>query len=123
MKQKYLIVILFFALFSCAGDGEDNRPVPTNEMVGTAWKWKMQQDGSTEIYSALRFKNASTLEIWSNLNDERIEKLQQTYSYEYNENTKTVTYAMTERPFCEGKIAGDSMVVTCGIQRLFTRMP
>ena len=123
MKHASILLISFTLILSCSR-ADKSEPIrePINKLVGTNWKWVDRQENSREVYSKIKFKDGVELEVSSNDNAEGIEKVNQVYKYSYNETSKTITYALNERPFCEGVISGDSMKVTCGLQRVFKRV-
>ena len=123
MKHTLLLLICFTLILSCSrGNKPESTPEPMNELVGTTWKWVYRQENSRDIYSTIKFKDGIELEVSSNDNAEGTEKVTQVHNYSYNETSKTITYALNERPFCEGIILGDSMTVTCSIQRVFKKV-
>lgn len=123
MKHTLLSLICLTLMLSCSREKKaGSTPVPTNELVGTTWKWVYRQENSRDIYSTIKFKDGIELEVSSNDNAEGTEKVIQVHKYSYNEASKKIIYAQNERPFCEGVISGDSMKVTCSIQRVFKRV-
>lgn len=123
MKHTLLLLICLTLILSCSkGDKRESTPEPTNELIGTTWKWVYRQENNRDIYSTIKFRDGIELEVSSNDNAEGTEKVTQVYQYSYNETSKTVTYALNERPFCEGVVSGDSLKVTCSIQRVFKKV-
>lgn len=123
MKNTLLVGLSLTLVLSCSRERKAaSTPEPTNELVGTTWKWVYRQENNREIYATIKFKDGAELEVSGNDHLQGTEKLIQVYRYNYNDASKTITYALTERPFCEGVIAGDSLRVTCSIQRVFKKV-
>ncbi|MCW2783334.1 MAG: hypothetical protein JWR35_3783 [Marmoricola sp.] len=123
--MKYILfLILFISVLSCSKSDkpQPSIPEPTNELVGTTWKYIYRQENNKDIYSIIRFKDGVQLEVSSNDNDEGTEKINEIYKYSYNETSRKVKYALDYQPFCEGAISGNSMTVTCSIQRVFKKV-